>query len=149
MRVYDVFQQEWSARITESPRARFYRVIIAEHSCHRILEVINVPAHRASLIRLVCSSHRLGIETGRWSRPVIPQENRKCAICNRLDDEYHLLFECANFIELRQKLIKKTYWERPSMAKCILLFNNKDAKVLRNLAKFVNKAFSIKDSSDT
>ena len=106
-RLYDVFRQEWSARISESPRARFFRAVITEHSLHHILDIVNVPAHRASLIRLICSSHRLGVETGRWTRPVTPQENRKCTVCNILDDEYHLLLECTVFNDFRKKLVKK------------------------------------------
>ena len=144
-----VFRQEWSARIFDSHRACFFRVVIKEHFLHHFLDVVNVPAHRVSLIRLICSSHRLGIETGRWTRPVTPQENRKCTVCNRLDDEYHLLLECTLFNDLRKKLIKRIYWEKPSMAKCISLLNDKDTKVLRNVAKFVYKAFLSKEFSDT
>lgn len=54
------------------------------------------------MTRLRVSSHRLNIEAGRWSRPQItPREERKCLICNKLEDEYHFLFEYMILKEIR------------------------------------------------
>ena len=106
-----------------------------------MLDVITVSCHRVALIRLLCSSHRLYIETGRWSRPKITRNERKCPICNKLDDEYHFLLECSLHLENRNKLIKRYYWKRPSMFKCIQLLNTNNKKELRSLAKYVYLCF--------
>ena len=102
-----------------------------------MLDIINVPRHRAALIRLLCSSHRLYIETGRWSRPIIPRNNRKCATCDKLEDEYHFLLECTLHTANRTKFIKMYYWRHPSMFKCIQLMTTTNQKELRNLGKYV------------
>ena len=117
---------------------------IGNHCFDRILDSANDPSHRFALIRLICGSHRRCIETGRWQRPVIQRENRICALCYKLDDEFHFLFECASFTECRKKFMKKYYWQRPSMLKCVQLFKTNNKKDLRNLAKYIWKCFSIR-----
>ena len=89
------------------------------------------------------SSHRLGIETGRWRRPVLPREQRKCPRCNKIDDEYHFLLECCILKDLRTQLIPAYYWKRPSMFKCIQLLNS-SVKTLNKLAKYVHRCFMLK-----
>ena len=51
-------------------------------------------------------SHRLGVETGRWTRPYTDWADRICTRCSdtyksnlpcAVDDEYHLAFECEYF----------------------------------------------------
>ena len=43
------------------------------------------------------SNHDLKIETGRYTRPVTPREERKCDICDILEDEYHVVFVCPKY----------------------------------------------------
>ena len=46
------------------------------------------------------------MEAGRWAKlNKIPYENRKCKICDTLEDENHFVFECALYAEIRQKCI--------------------------------------------
>ena len=63
--------------------------------------VTNLPFHlRKPLTCLRISSHKLPIETGRYSRPIIPRQERYCIYCtehgrgNLLGDERHLLTKC-------------------------------------------------------
>ena len=142
-RLLDVFKQEWSSRRCSSSRASFYHEIVKEHCFHHVIDTITVPGHRSALLRLICSSHRLGVETGRWARPKITRADRKCPVCNKLDDEYHFLLECTSFHEERNKFIKQYYRKRPSMLKCVSLLNSSNKKELRNLAKYVFKCFSV------
>ena len=143
-RLYDVFKQEWSSRLCDSSRASFYREIVTENSFNHMLDIVNVTSHRIALIRLICSSHRLGIETGRWQRPQIPRENRKCSACHKLDDEYHFLLECTLFSEYKRKFIKQYFGKRPSMMECTLLLNTSSKKELRNVAKHNWTCFSVR-----
>ena len=146
-RLYDVFKQEWSGRLCDSSRAIFYRSVVTEHTFNQMLDIVNVPSHRIAFIRLICSSHRLGIETGRWQRPQIPRENRKCSACNKIDDEYHFLLECTLFTDYRKKFIKQYFWKRPSMLKCTQLLNSNNKKDLRNVAKYIWRCFCIRIQS--
>ena len=55
---------------------------------------------RVSFTRLRLSSHRLRIETGRWSR--IPRENRLCT-WGVIQDEAHVIQVCPNVGHIRQR----------------------------------------------
>ena len=50
--------------------------------------------NRIIISRWRLSSHKLHIETGRYKIPKVPTADRKCQICNILEDEYHALFSC-------------------------------------------------------
>ena len=57
------------------------------------LDVITIRKFRTAMTKLRVSSHRLEVETGRLSRPVSkPFDERKCHICNKLEDEFHFFF---------------------------------------------------------
>ena len=61
--------------------------------------MLDKKSHRIALARFMASSHRLGVETGTWARPIIPYEQRLCENCQKLDDEYHFLLECTKLSE--------------------------------------------------
>ena len=87
------------------------------------------------------SSHRLAIESGRWTRPNrTPINERICTHCRILGDEYHFVLECNIFIDLRKKYIPKYFRKRPSMF-FIELLNTTNIKMLRNLSLYVYHAF--------
>ena len=128
--------QGWHGRLRESTRACFYRTFKDEICFSHYLDDVRIKSHRIALTRLLTSSHRLGIETGRWQRPLVPREDRKYPTCSKLDDEYHFLLECTALKQLRSRLIPKYYWKYPSMFKCMQLLKCND-KQLQNLAKYV------------
>ena len=47
------------------------------------------------------SSHKLRIETGRWSR--IPREERLCPCLNGVQTEKHVLLHCEHTQDIRNK----------------------------------------------
>ena len=51
----------------------------------------------------------LGIESGRYTRPVTPVTSRLCKYCssNKIDDEYHAILECSTFLIKRNCFIGK------------------------------------------
>ena len=102
-RLMDIFAQEWKSRLADSTRAVFYRNVVSDCKFSALLDVVNIKSHRIALTRLIASSHRLRVETGRWVRPPIPRDERLCPICNKQEDEYHIIFECRRFSDLRKK----------------------------------------------
>ena len=102
-----------------------------------------------SLARFIMSSHHLHIETGRWKRPEpTPIERRYCFNClGKVEDEYHMLFECGVYEDLRKTLIPRYYRNRPSMLKLTQLFNSNSKKEIKGLAKFIHNAFKIRDNT--
>ena len=103
-RVKDTFIQQWYSRLENSTRASFYRVF-ANFELQAYLKFVNINKYKVALTKLRLSSHRLCFETGRWTN--IPRENRLCTACNKLEDEFHLLFECQLYNSIRCKYIKK------------------------------------------
>ena len=93
------------------------------------------------------SSHRLEIETGRWAKPnKISRENRKCHVCSILEDEFHFLFECYLYKDLRKQYIKPYFTRHCSMLKTIQLFKSEKKRDIQNLAMFIFKAFELRKS---
>ena len=139
------FLQNWNERLRNSSRASFY-VTIAEFNRKIYFNSIKVLKFRTVLARLRVSSHRLEIEVGRWARLHIPVGERKCSICNQLEDEYHFVLECQLYKNLRRKYIDRFYWNRPSMYKFVELIKSSNSKTILNLAIYTYKAFKIRNS---
>ena len=96
-RLTDNFVQNWHSRLEESSRAVFYRSI-ASFQFQPYLEHLNVNKFSQALSKIRVSSHRLEIEAGRWARPhSTPINDRKCLVCQVLEDEYHFIIECQMY----------------------------------------------------
>ena len=140
-RLKDNFVQNWHERLHNSSRALFYRTI-ANFEFQSYLDIFNANKLCQAMVRLRVSSHRLQIEAGRWSRPTrTPVNERKCLICNVLEDEYHFILECSMYTELRKQFIHKKYWKHPNMVKFIELLNNENDTNRKKLGIFVYKSF--------
>jgi len=123
-RLSDTFVQNWNERLHTSTRANFYKHI-SVFQFQPYLNICNVNKFRVNLSKLRMSSHRLNIETGRWARPTpIPLDQRKCTVCNKLEDEFHFILECTIYTELRSKYIPLYYRQRPNMYKFIELITS-------------------------
>ena len=143
-RVDDNFIQKWSTELNESSRALFYRQF-SSYEFAKYLNIINIAKYRTAFTRLRLASHRLEVECGRWRKPVsVPFQDRKCKQCNTLEDEYHFLIECKNYIELRKAYIKPYYWKHPSNFKCIQLLTSGNKVELRKLSVYIYKAFELR-----
>ena len=55
------------------------------------------------------SNHSLFIETGIYCRPILPREKRICKFCknDEIEDEFHLLFKCSLYDDLREIFFQK------------------------------------------
>ena len=144
-RVKDVYIQDWHARLENSTRARCY-INIAKFQFQQYLEILKIQKYRKSICKLRVSSHRLEIETGRWTKPnKIPLENRLCMICNVLEDEFHFVLECSLYKDLRKTYIKRYYWLRPNMPRFIELISSENFRTIKNLSIFIDKAFKMRE----
>ena len=63
------------------------------------------------------------VERGRWMKPKVVYEERKCSLCNSgdLEDEYHVSMICSFFEHVRIKYIKL----------CIIKFNILDSHMFK------------------
>lgn len=118
-RLKDVFIQNWNSRILGSTRARTYS-LFHNFSYKLYLDHLTLEKFRHALSKVRMSSHRLEIEAGRWHRPhSIPLDERKCRVCNIIEDEFHFILECTLFQNIRKKYIKRYFWLRPNIPKFI------------------------------
>ena len=91
------------------------------------------------------SSHSLAVESGRWHKPnKIPRNERKCFICDDIEDEYHFVLECPLYNDLRKKYVKNYFRNRPSMFKFLELMKEENINIIRQLSNFLNKAIKSK-----
>ena len=81
-RLTDNFIQSWRADLENSSRARTYTSFKLNFGLSTYLINVHDCKHRKALTRLIASSHRLLIETGRWNKPKTPHHLRICQICN-------------------------------------------------------------------
>ena len=101
---------------------------------------------RRSLTKLRISSHRLGIERGRYTN--IPRHDRICSRCNinELDDEIHFLFKCSLFNTDRDQLHTCIATSCPNFTnlnlenKFIWLMTTENTDVLQCLCNFILKS---------
>ena len=66
-----------------------------------------------------------------------------CDNCGKLDDEFHLLFECNMYINLRKQFIDVQFTNNPSMLKTVQLLNSEDVRTINRLGIFLKKAFKL------
>ena len=94
---------------------------------------------RVALTKLRLGSHNLFVERGRWNNTNYLE--RKCLLCNDIEDEYHFVIICTKYFDLRVKYIPKIYYTRPSMYKLLKLVNSDDYTLLKKLGLFLHHAF--------
>ena len=81
----------------------YYRNIIDVEDKPIIYNSCMNDAKRNVITRWRLSNHKLKVELGRYSVPKIPREERKCTVCDVLEDEHHAIFVCPVFQTLRMK----------------------------------------------
>ena len=118
--------------------------------------IIQFPLHiRRNLSKLRISAHSLAIETGRYiknkSTQTQPIDKRLCFNCNKIESEFHLIFECTLYETERQKLfdlLKKITcipFDATDYTFCQLMscFNG-DLEVGKEFCIFLNACFNIR-----
>lgn len=144
-RVKDNYIQSWTQQVSESSRASSYS-LFCNFGITTYFDKVNIVKYRKALTRLRVSAHNLEIESGRWHKPnKIIRSERKCRICNVLEDEFHFLLVCPLYHELRVEYIKRFYWVRPNIPKFVSLLSSENQSTLRRLAAFVYKSFELRN----
>ena len=105
----------------------------------KYLLCVYINSNRKALSRLCLSSHRLFIERGRWKS--IPRLDRKCTLCNEIEDEYHVMLICPRSTVLRKKYLKKYYIVKHSMNKFVSPLNAENIKEQQRLAVLTKSLF--------
>ena len=100
---------------------------------------------RRDFTKLRISCHQLKIETGRYSKPKTPIEDRLCTLCSMgvIENENHMLLECPLY-EPDRKLffanVQTFYTANLDMNAetfYLLMSYNKDSELAKEVCKFV------------
>ncbi len=146
-RLHDNYKQDLHARLSISPKARFY-ILFENFGFKTYLNLDITKKFRICISKLRLSSHSLEIEKGRYKKPnPVPVNERKCPECDVLEDEFHFLLECKKYHHLRCTYIQRYYWNRPSVPKLIALLTSERTQEIRKLSKFIYNAFLLRNSS--
>lgn len=97
--------------------------------------------------RLRMSGLPLRIQTGRYGKNRIPHELGHCLCCKKQDmeDEYHFVFICECYTDIRKKYLKPYYFRNPSVYKFIQLSNSNNKNELIRLSIFVKESLTIRN----
>ena len=97
--------QKYSDKCLEDTRKQFQnnsdnKLSFFSHICGKFelqpyLRMNESKGMAKELTKLRISAHKLKIESCRYARPKIPQHNRLCTCCNKIEDESHFLLHCT------------------------------------------------------
>ena len=61
-----------------------------------------------------------------------------------MGDEFHFLFDCELYSDLRHRYLKIYFWNRPNILKLKELMSSQNKKIICSLAIFIQKAFDMR-----
>ena len=148
-RFHVIFTQNTLANIQNNNKLIFLHSLKDTYTMENYLK-INDYQNRKAISKLRTSSHRLTIETGRWTN--IIRENRICTQCgqNKVEDEYHFLFDCSkhtierniSFEKIKTKTNINLFDNSKQVENLKLLFQSDSISSLNTLGKFIKNSFS-------
>ena len=140
-RLSDQEQQNWIAKVNDSPKCINYRMFKTNFGFENYLNNLS-QKWRDIFVRFRCRNHKLPIEKGCQSN--IPRNERICILCNREDigDEFHYIFECPHFSDDRNKLVPKKYTKTLNSIQFCELFASKGLNLVK-LCKFIDKITTV------
>ena len=136
-RLNNIYAQSWSESVSTNSTCLNYRVMtIVKKPQNYILKLPKQYVY--ALCKFKCANHRMPIVNGRCAN--IPVEEKVCTLCqtNKLEVEFHYLFECPFFQIQRATYLPRYYYILPNMYKMMQLFESSDAKEMLNLVKFAD-----------
>ena len=135
-RLKDQFIQSWLSDINNSSTCSNYRIFKTNHGFENYL--INLPIVKAiNLCKYRTSCTKIPIVTGRYNN--IDRDNRICTLCNNdIGDEFHYIFICNHFNQLRTKYVRPYYTKGANALKMEQLFTTSKIEEMKNLANFIN-----------
>ena len=120
---------------TETMKQRYYN-LTQNNYCASIYDTFMKEEYRTLITRWRLSCFDLRIERGRYDN--IPRDQRLCIICNVLEDEKHVFFNCHAYTSIRTQF--NALLQRYATASDLLNPNNKeDAKKVGLLIKLIEE----------
>ena len=139
---------------TRLPLLRTYKKFKKEARCEPYLLIPLRYKTRQAISRIRASSHHLGIELGRHSKPQpTTLHNRTCkyCTCHILDYEFHFILKCEHNYNERNILLSKKplhISRLPDEDLFIYLLNNKEESHIRAFGNFLEASFATRQPPD-
>lgn len=139
----DCFLQGWHSNKSGSTMLNLYHHLKEKFEYERYLDLLPFDL-RTYLVKLRVSAHSLRVQTNRYGINRLPRNERVCLFCDTrdIDDEFHFVFKCPCFNDIRRLYIDRYYYIRPNMHKLIELLNCREKDTLVKLCKFSKIAFN-------
>ena len=131
-------------------KLKVYASIKKSFSLENYVSCYNI-AKRRNFTKLRISSHHLAIEKGRYTRPIIPREQRFCNTCSDkvIGDEMHFLLGCPKFVSERGRLfydLGQSYGLRNNgdflTFNLLMNYGFGDTHMAGKILKYVNECFN-------
>jgi hypothetical protein len=90
--------------LEEKRKLRYYKdAINANIEDQNYLSVLPSVKKKISIAKIRTNSHEIHSETGRWSIPKTPWDERVCHLCDtkKVEDEKHFLLDCPAYTHIR------------------------------------------------
>lgn len=130
------YVQNWRSQVHESRSCLNYRIFKDEFQFERYLN--DVPFNLAiQFLKFRCRNSKLPVVVGQYQNNDINE--RLCNLCvsNVIGDEYHYLFECSYFLNLRKKYLPRIYVIHPNAYKFAQLMTYSNKYILIKVCLFV------------
>ena len=138
----------WRKKVEFSTKLDFYKKFKYEHKAEDYLDIIPTINGKRDYTKFRTSNHKLAIETLRYKRPVVPRDQRLCEFCNQneIEDEYHTIFSCKIYADLRVTFLDKMRTvfgicpaNKDELTRTI--FNTSNRLAIIYTSSFINKCF--------
>ena len=138
-RLKDQHIQQWFASIHRNSKLDAYIGFKTVYEHESYLHCVTIRKFRRILAQFRVSAHSLEIERGRYSG--VARTDRICKICqSSTEDEYHFVFICDIYKDLRVKYLPREYIISPSVFKFNKLFSDSNEQIQTKLALFLYHA---------
>ena len=126
-------------------KLRTYRMLKTEFKTEAYVKCILGKQQRSALARFRCGTAAIHIETGRYEG--LPENERICPVCeNVVEDEYHVLYRCPLYTDLREEYYEFSIAEMDvnvhNLSKeeqLSLILSNTENSAIRASAKFCSQ----------
>jgi hypothetical protein len=147
-RVKQAYDTEWEYGVSQCSKLSLYRQLKTNGiSRENYLKNVTLKRYKAGLAKLRCSAHKLHIETGRHSG--LQVADRVCQLCLKhrsfhvLEDEYHFLFCCPMYLDMRDLYLHEyieAVSEQHRYESFLNLLSSTEEVVQRNVATYIYQA---------
>ena len=152
--IQNAYENEWLKQLNkkEGNKLDSYRTYKNTISREQYLSHVKNNGHRKAMSRLRISAHKLLIETGRYTNPKTPRQERICEGCNKgVEDEEHVTTECPLYDDIRQEVYKqigaqvKHFGALNNTDKFIYMMVCEDKQIIMLFAEFIFNIFHIRE----